>query len=611
MVKRKAIKGKFNKKLIPLMLMMVVPFIMYYQYIEYDTVITKPYFVTAEYYYDLFSFNKTIAIYIIAVLCIIFYVIFTKNRDMILKKERIKFYIPVAIYALFIIISTIFSIYPRVAIFGVYERYEGALVLIAYLIFMIYAIEVIRDEIDLNYIFSVFLGLVFILSLIGVMQKYFIDIFSIGFFQRLVGIPEGALIETHFHNWAYATLYNPNNLGQFAALTAPITAGLMLALKSKKMKIFAAITLILSVIAGVASSSANFFAGIFAAAVVFVLLYISHFIPRNKILKILLFVLVGVCLVGLFTVRGKIKNRILQTSFVQSEIKSVFPPKDDVYFENISITTDLITFETTQGVFYLRYMERGISFYDSEYNYIDFTQKGDNITFIEEPYKTQWRITITSEHTMTVRAKRSYSYTYIEIVFDETKFLGIRGTGGRILHDIMENQMPEKFRGLETIASRRGYLWLVTMSRLDEVLFIGAGPDNFLYWFEQNDVIGKANFLHKTSILADKPHNWYLQIASQTGVISLIAFITMMGIYIVSSIKLIGFRRKKNYYEFVSSGILCGLIGYMVSSIFADSTVGVTPIFFAFLGIGIMVNEQLKEIRYKDKNLNKSKKSLS
>ncbi len=55
MAKRKAIREKFNKKLIPLMLMMVVPFIMYYQYIEYDTILTNPYYVTTDYYFDLFS----------------------------------------------------------------------------------------------------------------------------------------------------------------------------------------------------------------------------------------------------------------------------------------------------------------------------------------------------------------------------------------------------------------------------------------------------------------------------------------------------------------------------------------------------------------------------
>jgi len=608
MAKKSIVKKKLNKKIIPLFLMMFVPIIMYYQNIEYDTVLTRPYYVQAVSYVDLFSFYKSIAIYVIAILCIAFYVLYTRKRDMELKKDRLKYYIPVAVYSLFIILSTIFAIFPKIAIFGLYERFEGALVLLSYFIFMIYALEVLKDEIDLNYFFVVFLGMVFIISTIGIIQYFIVDIFTIKFFQLLVGIPKDAFVDTHFSKMAYGTLYNPNNLGQFAAMTAPMSAGIMLAFKSKKGKIFAAVTLLLSLLAGYASGSANFFAGIAFAALLFFILYASHLIPRNKKLRIALFILVGLIAVGTIAMSGKIWNRISKTELVRTEIESLYPPIDDVYFKDVTYSADTISFETTQGTFYLKYLGNGISFYDSEMNYLEFEQIGGTIRFIEQPYRRQWGAIITSESTLDIIAKRSFGSARIGIVFDEEKFLGIRGTGGRILQDIMDNQMPEKFHGLETIASRRGYLWIVSISRFDEVFFIGAGPDSFLYWFEQNDVVGKINLLHTTSILADKPHNWFIQIATQTGVLSLLAFLAMMGIYAVSSLRLLGVRRKKTYYEFVSSGILCGLIGYMASSLFVDSTVGTTPIFFVFLGIGIFANEQIKNMRKKDKNISARKR---
>jgi len=558
--------------------MMFVPLIMYYQNLTYDTILTHPYYVNAETYADLFSFYKTIAIYFIAILCILFYVLYTKKRDMEIKKDRLKYYIPVAIYSFFIILSTIFSIFPRIAILGVYERYEGALVLISYFIFMVYAMEVLKDEINLNIIFSIFLGMVSVVSVIGILQYFIVDIFTLPFFQRLVGIPEGAILQANFQNWAYSTLYNPNNLGQFASLTTPVSIGIFLAFKSKKGKIFAAVTAVLSFVVGYASSSANFVAGIAIAGLMFFILYASYLIPKNKKLRIVLLVFICLVVIGLGALSGKIWNRVKNLDIVRDEIESIFPEKDDVYFEDIKVSPDTIAFTTTQGTFYLRYTGRGISFYDTEQNYVEFDQTNDQIRFKEEPFKTQWAVRIKSENSLEVIAKRSFAYARVEIIFDETQFLGIRGTGGRILHEVMENQMPEKFRGMETIASRRGYLWIVTMSKLDEVFFIGSGPDTYLYWFEQNDVIGKINFLHSTSILADKPHNWYLQIASQTGVISLLAFLTMMGIYIISTLRLIGLRRKKTYYEFIASGIMCGVVGFMTSSLFVDSTVGVKHI---------------------------------
>ncbi|MDX1357999.1 MAG: O-antigen ligase family protein, partial [Clostridia bacterium] len=591
---KRSAKRKFNKKLIPVFLMMVIPLIMYYQLIPYDTVKTYPYYASTTGYADLFAYYKTIAIYVTAILSIIFYFLYTRKRDMELRRERFKYYIPAAIYAFFIVLSAIFSIFPKVAIFGVYERWEGALVLISYLIFMIYIIEVIRDKRDMDIVMTAFLFMVVIVSGIGVFQFYVVDIFKIRFFQWLIGIPEGALVDSHFDNWAYSTLYNPNNLGQFAALTTPVTAGIFFAFKSIKGKVFAGITCILSFLAGLGSTSANFIAGIAFAALLFFILFAAHLIPKNKKARIAVFILAGLFVITLIALSGRIWNRVKRTSFVQNEIESIKPESDDIYFNDIIVTDDVISFVTTKGTFYLRYTDRGIMFYDTEMNFLDFEQNGNQIRFTEEPYRTQWAVRIKSTNTLDVLAKRAYSYARVEVVFDETKFLGIRGTGDRILHELVQNQMPERFRGLETAASRRGYLWIVTASRLDEVFFIGAGPDTFLYWFEQNDVIGKANFLHTTSILADKPHNWYLQVASQTGVISLIALLALTGIYIVSTLRLIGVRRKKDYYEFIASGILCGVIGFMVSSLFVDSTVGVTPMFFIMLGIGILSNEYIK-----------------
>lgn len=603
MGKRKVKKAKFNRKIIPLIMTMFIPLIMYYQYIEYDTVLTNPFYVKAEFYYDLFSFYKTIAIYVIAVLCIVFYLLYTKRNDMSLKKGRLKYYIPIAIYALFILLSTIFSIFPKIAVFGIYERYEGALVLFSYLIFLIYAIEVLRDEIDLNIIFSFFLGMILFLSSIGILQGLGLDIFRYRFFQSIIGLPKGSGIDEHFAGWAYATLYNPNNLGQFASLTAPVAFGIFLAVKNLKMKIVAGLAAFASIAAGFASNSANFYAGVAVAAVIFFILCISHFIPKKKLWKIVLFTIIGCLLVAFVVLSPKIWNRLKRTDLVRKEIESFLPVENDIYFNDIELTDSMVSFDTSKGYFFLRYLEGGITFHDKDMKFIDYNQNGANIVFKEEPYKTQWRVQITSENTLRVFAKRAYGYATIEIIFDEEKFLGIWGTGGSILNDIMDNQMPKKFQGLETIASRRGYLWLVTASRLDEVFFIGAGPDSFLYWFEQNDVVGKVNFLHNTAILADKPHNWFLQMASQTGVVSLLAFLGLLGTYIVSTIKLIGFRRKKTYYEFAATGIVCGLIGYMASSLFVDSTVGVTPIFYVLLGIGIFINEQVKVMRTKDRNL--------
>ncbi|MBN2557654.1 MAG: O-antigen ligase family protein [Clostridia bacterium] len=601
-------KEKFNKKILPLILLMFVPLIMYFQTIYYDDVITKPTYVQSESYNDLFSFYKSIAIYIVAAMSVLFYFLFTKRDKMELRKERMKYYIPAAVYAVFILISTIFAIYPRAAIFGTYERYEGALILISYLLLMAYAVEVIRNEMDIKYIMYAFLVTTTIISAIGILQFFRLDPFLLPVFKKLIGIPETADIEATFGNMAYSTLYNPNNVGQFSALTVPVVAGLVMAVKEKGWKIFAAAVLVLDLFLAVASKSSNAFAGLIAGGLVLFILMAANLVPRKKKWRIILGVMLIAAILGAAGMIAVNYNRSINSRFVQSELKSIKPDKDDIYFYNIEYKPDNIKIITNQGAFNLSYMSSGIAFFDGEMNFLDFKQNGSDITFEKEPYKSIFKVTIETQNTLTLYAKRANGYSQLEVIFDNEKFLGIRGTGGIVIREVMENQMPVRFRGLETIASRRGYLWIVSAARFDEVIFAGAGPDNFLYWFEQNDIIGKLNMLHRAQILADKPHNWFIQIAVQTGLLSLAAFLALTGIYFVVSFKNLGFRRKKSFYELLGTGLLAGTAGYMASSFFVDSTVGVTPIFYVLIGIGIVCNEAMQKAKEKDRNLLQGKR---
>ncbi|MFO7612902.1 MAG: hypothetical protein R6W99_10590, partial [Clostridia bacterium] len=291
-------KEKFNKKILPLILLMFVPLIMYFQTIFYDDVITKPTYLQSESYNDIFSFYKSIAIYIVTVMSVLFYFLFTKRDRMELRKERLKYYIPSAVYAVFILISTIFAIYPKAAIFGTYERYEGALILLSYLLLMACAIEVIRNETDIKYIMYAFLVTTTIVSVIGILQYLKLDPFLLTPFKKLIGIPETADIKATFGNMAYSTLYNPNNVGQFAALTIPVVAGLMLAIKERGWKIYAAVVLVLDFFLGIASKSSNAMAGLVIGGLVFLILMAAHLIPRTKKWRIVLGVMFIAALLG-------------------------------------------------------------------------------------------------------------------------------------------------------------------------------------------------------------------------------------------------------------------------------------------------------------------------
>ena len=99
-----------------------------------------------------------------------------------------------------------------------------------------------------------------------------------------------------------------------------------------------------------------------------------------------------------------------------------------------------------------------------------------------------------------------------------------------------------------------------------------------------------------------KPHNLYLQIGVQTGILSLIAFLAFYLIYFVSSFLLYTKCRLDSYSSKIGLGIFVGSFGYMISGIINDSMITVAPVFWALMGIGISINMQLKNKKYPAEN---------
>lgn len=468
---------------------------------------------------------------------------------------------------------------------------------------MIYTIEIVKEKKDVKILLYATIVMTAIITSIGILQYFGYDPFLANTIQRLIGIPKSTDVSANMGKMAYSTLYNPNNVGQFTALTIPILAVIAMTLKKPGWKIFALIVLAMDIFLAFASGSANAVAGLLAAGFFFMLFFISHLIPKSKKGKTIAGVLI-LCLIAILIINGKtLFDKTYNSTFVQGEIESVLPTKGRFYINDIDYSSKNIYVDTNKGKYNLYYHESGIIFMDEDMKAVGFVQKDNKISFTEEPYKSSFSITIDTASTLSVY-DRTYG-TRLEIVFNDEQFIGLRGAGGTIVRDIHENQMPEKFRGLETVASNRGYMWLASLGRFDEIIFVGAGPDNFLYWFDQHDIIGKLNVFNRVNALADKPHNWYIQIATETGLISLLAVLTLIGTVVVMTFKKIGLRRKKDLFEFLGAGIACGLIGYMGSGLFVDSTVGVTPLFFFFLGLGIVCVEQVTEIRRKNRFLDR------
>jgi O-antigen ligase len=120
---------------------------------------------------------------------------------------------------------------------------------------------------------------------------------------------------------------------------------------------------------------------------------------------------------------------------------------------------------------------------------------------------------------------------------------------------------------------------------------MGYGPDTFFLTFPNNDFIGKLRHLSKGIYrLVDKPHNLYLQIAIDTGLLSLISILFLLGAYFIQTQKCLFRSDLTNLEEVVGQSIILAVLAYLVAGFFNDSVNSVAPVFWGLVGLGIAIN---------------------
>jgi len=188
----------------------------------------------------------------------------------------------------------------------------------------------------------------------------------------------------------------------------------------------------------------------------------------------------------------------------------------------------------------------------------------------------------------------------IKLYFEmKSKYIGIVDFKGNNID--IDNIKSFGFVGKERLASSRGYIWSRSLPLVKDTLILGHGPDTFAAYFPQQDIKGKMYAYYGDMWqLVDKPHNLYLQIALNTGVISLMAMLALFLMYIIKSFKLYYRSNFDDFYSIAGLAIFLAVCGYLGAALFNDSVVSVAPVFWVLLGMGISINNIIKHQKIKE-----------
>jgi O-antigen ligase len=588
-------KLKYDLALVaPLILVIsIVPLIVYLKIVPVDNVMLI--FTNGKENFDFFSYFKMQWLLIITLLGSIYYVVRAFLSENVLIRKTKSYYL-MAAYLGFALLSTLFAEYKGVALTGFVDRYEGLFVLAAYIALTFLAFNTIDNEKQLKSVL-VALGISSLLmTVLGLTQFIDKDFFMTDLGKRLIlpGRYEHIADELNFtfagSRTVYGTLYNINYVGVYMSLVFAVSSTLAILLRSDKYKLFFILTSLASFLMLLGSRSR---AGMFSIAVYALLALIFFRTQIRMRWKSFLGIIVAVVLVffGVNTARDGYYTNILKAGL--NSLNTVH----EADFKDIVLDDNTATIQFNDYSLKIAAEENGFQFYDENNNLLETTFAENVYKVVDDPYnkhtftlKTmEERYVILDSTIATNRGGR-----VIRFVVDDDTEIKVLGYRGEFLDDIKAPSFG--FEGREQMASNRGYIWSRSIPMLKNTMLWGHGPDTYALHFPNNDFVGKFLGFSDINMVVDKPHNMYLQIAINTGLTSLVAFLGLVGAYIIDSFKL--YLNRKEYIGFIDVaglGILMAVIVYLFTGLSNDSIVSVAPVFWILLGSGMAVNYKLKE----------------
>jgi len=543
---------------------------------------------------DFFSYYKYIVFSVCAFVSVFILIILKFKRRIKLKET--KYYIPLAVYIVFVLASYLLSDYFLISYRGFIEQFQGIWVMIGYG-FMIFALyNYVENEKQVKLILGAFVFSATLVGALGISQYFGFDFFKTNI-GRLLILP-GSLhymaenLKFTFSNYTiYATMYNTNFVGSFAALLVPL--GVFAYLYSKRLiyKFLSFFFALLMLFVWIGCNSRAGYLGLTFGIVLSAILYRKKI--KENLRKILILLVAFVIMVAhMNTVSdGRVLNQFSRLNpFAEGdrleEIQETKVRFEDVRFEGntVSVVTndESVRVELSE--------DRELLFYNlaGERLKVDVDEEG-SISFEDDRYEDFGAKLETDRNRFLIDA---YGKS-MAIYFTDQGFM-MAGSSGVI----KKTEYPPKldiFDGRERFASSRGYIWSRSIPMLKDTILIGHGPDTYALEFPQHDYVGKLNSFKSHRMIVDKPHNMYLQIGINTGLISLMALLALYLMYFVESIKLYINRDLSTFMEYIGVGVFVGVMSYLAAGIFNDQIISVAPLFYTMVGFGLAVNRMLKK----------------
>lgn len=608
-VKEKSFEIEWYHLLPLVFILAIVPLIVYSKVVPLSGA-GFDFWTGAKEYPDFFSYYKVMWLSIATLASALIYLFkLYKSSFTLIKKDIYLYYGALGIYLLFVIASTLFSKYQDIAKWGFTDRYEGVYVLVAYILIFFMTINLVNEEKHVKVMIGALLFGATVIGVIGIFQYFGYDLWQSKFGRTLIlpasyeSMADNLQFQFSKHT-IYGSLYHSDYVGSYMAMLFPFSFSLFVLSRKKSLKVLIGLSMLLIGFNWLGSNSRAGMVGGALALLIFVIAVNKFIINHWKyfvtalMVAILMFFALNSFSNGYL---GKRVNSLFLdvNSLLRSSESSNSTDDDTTPLRDVSIIGQTATITTTTEQLSFHYDNGNLKFNNKDNEQLEGRyDKSSGRISLNDPKYSEYsffagQIEDNSGSGIAGKNVLTAEKGPIKLIF-ELKQDGINlinNTG-----QVVDLKPVESwgFKGKERIGSSRGYIWSRSLPLLKNTLYLGYGPDTFVAYFPQNDIMGKKYAYYGDMWqIVDKPHNLYLQIALNTGVISLLAVLMLFGLYIIKSMRIFIANSYDDFLSIVGVSVFVAIVGYLGAAFFNDSIVSVAPVFWILLGLGVSINHMI------------------
>ncbi len=584
--------NEFHYLLLPIIFVLsVLPFIT--RLILFNSGLGEfPWFSDQDVVSDFFTFYKSYTFIPVSFLSGILLLMHHKTQKDHTKKMGVFLFL--AVYLLLALLSVIFSVNLKTSLVGQITHFEGFFVLFGYAVMVLFSYRIKKTEEDYKRIVTCLLISFLLMSGIGISQMFGYNLLE----SRLAGYliipgPYQALYFNNIHNIlsdnaVFLTLFNPNFACVYLTMLLSFFSVYALTAKNRKEKAgYSLLLLLLLLLIFKTYSRVGLLSILF-------LIILSGYFYRSRLKKLWLHGVIFAALSVILFLGIDAANGFRYVTKLSDTLHS---------FQGSRHKNTLNEILTQKESVLLRYKEKDlhISYADpsqNQFNLIFSDETGKDLTRFYDPVKRTIALKPFNEIQFCLMQDLSSPYILCKVNDILWCFTYDKDNGYQYLNDFGKTDVLTHiptlgFAGKENIASGRGYIWSRSLPLLSSSLFLGSGPDTFSLVFPQSDYVGKANNCKTPYTFIEKPHNLFLMIGIQTGVLSLIAVFCFYLIYLRQSLHLYGKSDLNNDTARFGLGCFLATITFVLAGLFNDSSIQTTPMFCVLLGLGMDANLKL------------------